>query len=127
MDPTRFKQVLINLIGNAIKFNYSDHHVRVKLFKAEEEGLQWLVGEVEDDGPGIPQDKLSEVFEEFYQLDTSYARTHEGVGLGLALVKQIIELHGGTISVKSQEGVGSLFAFRLPACIELELLDSSYR
>jgi two-component system sensor histidine kinase EvgS len=111
-DPTRLKQVLINLIGNAIKFNHPGQDVRVRIFKTEDR--QWLVGEVEDTGPGIPNDKLPELFQEFYQLDTSAARRHEGVGLGLALVKNLVELHGGTIDVHSQEGVGTLFSFRLP-------------
>lgn len=111
-DPARLRQILINLLSNAIKFNRNNGCVHVHLYKTEDQ--QCLVVDVQDTGIGIPQNKMSELFTEFYQVDSSYARREEGTGLGLALVKQLVELHGGSISVKSEEGVGSTFSFQLP-------------
>jgi signal transduction histidine kinase len=111
-DPARFKQILINLISNAIKFNREDGSVRVQLTKSEDQ--QWLIGQVEDTGIGISETKVPELFRKFYQVDTSFARRHEGTGLGLALTKELIELHGGEITVDSQEGKGSIFTFKMP-------------
>lgn len=112
LDSARFKQILINLVNNAIKFNRVGGTVWVRLFRTENQ--QWLFGEVEDNGIGIAQNKLPELFKKFYQADNSYSRRHQGTGLGLALTKDLIELHGGEISVESQEGRGSIFMFRLP-------------
>jgi two-component system sensor histidine kinase ChiS len=67
-----------------------------------------------DTGIGIDDDKLSLIFEEFYQVDGSHTRTYGGTGLGLAIVKKIISLHGGKIWVESQKGTGSRFTFTLP-------------
>jgi PAS domain S-box-containing protein len=109
-DPDRFRQILINLLSNAVKFNHPSGEVWLRLFP--ENG--WLVGEVQDTGIGIPADKVPELFKKFYQVDTSYARPHEGTGLGLALTRDLVELHGGTITVDSTPGVGSTFRFKLP-------------
>lgn len=114
-DPARFKQILINLVNNAIKFNRAGGRVWVRLTRTEDK--RWLLGEVEDTGIGIGKDKLPELFQKFYRADNSYARKHEGTGLGLALTKDLIELHGGKIEVHSQEGVGSTFTFKLPVVV----------
>ncbi len=112
-DSARFKQILINLISNAIKFNREEAGtVLVQLHKSEDQ--DYLVGAVQDIGIGIPQEKLSALFQKFYQVDTSPARKHEGTGLGLALTKELIELHGGNITVDSEIGVGTTFTFKLP-------------
>jgi signal transduction histidine kinase len=111
-DPERFKQILINLITNGIKFNRPGGEVRVRLFKRDDDA--WLIGQVQDSGIGIPKSKFANLFGKFYQVDTSPARSNEGSGLGLALTKELIELHGGTIEVDSEEGVGTTFTFRLP-------------
>lgn len=114
-DPARFKQILINLTSNAVKFNRDSGEVWVRLRKSvDADNRPWLVGEIEDTGIGISDDKQSELFRKFYQADTSAARTHEGTGLGLALTKELVELHGGDISVKSSEGAGSIFTFSIP-------------
>jgi PAS domain S-box-containing protein len=112
VDPLRLKQIFFNLISNAIKFNVKGGAVFVR-FRLSEDG-RCVVGEVEDTGIGIAQEKISELFTEFHQIDNSYARHYEGTGLGLALTRKLVELHGGTITVQSQEHVGSLFRFVLP-------------
>jgi PAS domain S-box-containing protein len=111
VDPGRFRQILINLISNAIKFNRDHGRVTFRLFCQNHE----LVGEIADNGIGIPKHKHHELFKKFQQLDTSAARAQEGTGLGLALTKDLLEMHGGSITVHSEEGVGSVFRFTLPA------------
>lgn len=111
-DPGRFKQILINLLNNAIKFNQEQGTVRLRLYTSVE-GNQ-VIGEVVDNGIGIAKDKQKELFTKFYQADARIARNYEGTGLGLALTKELLELHGGKIEVVSDEGIGSIFTFRLP-------------
>ncbi len=113
-DPARLKQIFINLISNAIKFNKPNGNVIVRLYQEESNGKFWFVGQVEDTGIGIPQDKIGNLFTEFYQIDSTASRKYEGTGLGLALTKHLVELHRGTITVTSEEGVGSCFTFRFP-------------
>jgi two-component system, sensor histidine kinase and response regulator len=109
-DPKRVKQILLNLLSNGIKFTPENGQVILRV---------WLEGntavfEVEDTGIGIPEHQRHLLFQKFQQLDTSYNREYEGVGLGLALTKQLIELHGGRIEVESTVGVGSIFTVWLP-------------
>src|SRR6202011_2952600 len=111
-DPIRLKQILLNLINNAVKFNRDGGEVYVRLYNSENEAC--VVFEIEDTGIGIPEGKLPNLFSEFYQVDDSLSRENEGTGLGLALTKRLVELHGGSILVKSTEGVGSTFIFKLP-------------
>lgn len=112
-DPARFKQIFINLISNAIKFNREGGSVWVRLDKKNRPEPQ-LVCSIQDTGIGIPENKQSELFKKFYQVDNTYSRSHEGTGLGLALTKDLIELHGGQITLESQEGAGSTFTIFLP-------------
>jgi signal transduction histidine kinase len=112
VDPSRLKQIFLNLLSNAIKFNCQDGEVNVHLYKTPDQ--QWLVCDIQDTGIGIPEDKKAGLFSEFYQVDNSFSRQHEGTGLGLALTKRLVELQGGEISVQSEVGVGSTFSFRLP-------------
>lgn len=113
-DPIRLRQIFFNLISNALKFNRENGQVHVKVFP-DSDG-QWLIGEVQDTGIGISADKLDELFTEFYQVDSSMSRLHEGTGLGLALTKHLVKLHGGDIFVTSEKDVGSTFSFRIPLC-----------
>jgi PAS domain S-box-containing protein len=115
-DPIRLRQIFFNLISNAIKFNRENGQVNVKVFPSPDG--QWLIGEVKDTGIGISADKLDELFTEFYQVDSSMSRLHEGTGLGLALTKHLVSLHGGDISVISEKDIGSTFSFRIPLCIQ---------
>jgi PAS domain S-box-containing protein len=110
-DPDRLQQVVWNLISNAIKFTPSGGSVRVRLRRAD--GHVDVV--VEDTGAGIRPDFLPHVFERFRQSDSSSTRAHGGLGLGLALVRHLVELHGGTVSAESRgQGHGATFTVRLP-------------
>lgn len=109
-DEQRLGQVLDNLLNNALKFSDPGTTVTVRMC---EEG-EFVCTEVEDEGIGIPADKLERVFDRFYQVDGSTTRRFGGTGLGLAIVKQIVEAHGGQIGVRSEENVGSCFYFTIP-------------
>jgi PAS domain S-box-containing protein len=110
-DPDRLQQVVWNLLSNAIKFTPSGGRVHLRLRRAE--GHVDVV--VEDTGAGIRPDFLPHVFERFRQSDSSSTRAHGGLGLGLALVRHLVELHGGTVTAQSQgEGQGATFTVRLP-------------
>jgi PAS domain S-box-containing protein len=111
-DSQRLRQALLNLLSNAIKFNREQGCVNIRVQPVPQE--EKLLFEVEDNGIGIPAKNISELFSEFYQVDNKYARQYEGTGLGLALTKRLVELHGGHISVESTEGIGSTFRFTLP-------------
>jgi signal transduction histidine kinase len=102
--------VLDNLLGNAFKFTPKGGQVTVRLQRQGEN----VVLQVSDTGIGIPSDQLRRVFERFYQVDGSATRRFGGIGLGLALVKEIAEAHGGQVTVTSQVGVGTTFTVRLP-------------
>ncbi|MBN1487407.1 MAG: GAF domain-containing protein [Anaerolineae bacterium] len=109
-DPTQLDRVLDNLLGNALKFTPQGGSIYVQLKQHD----QTLILEVQDTGIGIPEDKLDRIFERFYQVDGSASRRYGGTGLGLALVKEICEMHNGTVEVKSTLGVGSTFRVTLP-------------
>ncbi len=115
LDPLRLRQVLTNLLGNAIKFTRRGS-IEVSLRgEPRDQGSRWLVGEVTDTGIGIPADKLGAIFGTFSQADSSFAREFGGAGLGLAITRQLVELMGGDISVSSTPGQGSTFTFRIAA------------
>ena len=110
-DPGRLRQVLINLTGNAIKFTNSGE-VRISVTMAKETESHVTVRfDVKDTGIGIPADRMDRLFKSFSQADASTTRQYGGTGLGLAISKQITELIGGQIGVKSEEGKGSTFWF----------------
>ena len=109
-DPTRLEQVVVNLLNNAAK--YSENHGRIHL-EGRIEGDQVVI-QVKDTGVGIPPDKLPLMFEMFAQGDRSLARSEGGLGIGLTVVKKLVELHGGTIQARSEGiGQGSEFTVRL--------------
>jgi signal transduction histidine kinase/CheY-like chemotaxis protein len=109
VDPTRIRQVLINLLSNAARFT-DEGGITVR---AERDGGS-IVFAVTDTGVGIPPDDLPRMFEEFHQLDAGMRRRHGGVGLGLAISRRFVEMHGGRIWVESEVGSGSTFRFTLP-------------
>jgi CheY-like chemotaxis protein len=110
-DPTRLAQVVGNLLNNACKFTDPGGHVRLAL---ERDGGTAVI-RVRDDGIGIAAEQLSHVFEMFVQADTSLERSRDGLGIGLTLVRTLVEMHGGTIEVHSEGlGRGSEFVVRLP-------------
>jgi signal transduction histidine kinase len=108
-DPYRLGQILLNLIGNAIKFT-EEGEVTVKV-ERHDDSLQFNVS---DTGIGISEDKREDIFDSFRQVDSSSTRSYGGVGLGLAISKGLIELTGGRISVHSELGQGSTFSFTMP-------------
>lgn len=111
-DESRLRQVLINLVGNALKFTETGH-VMISVNYDNDE-FQF---EVEDTGIGIPEDRRETLFEEFTQADTSTTRRFGGTGLGLAISKRIIETMGGDIYIRSRHGGGSIFAFHVPLTV----------
>ncbi|NEQ38234.1 MAG: response regulator [Okeania sp. SIO3I5] len=131
-DENRLQQIFYNLIGNAIKFTESGkieisaavitnnsidspHVLSVpEYFSQEQQQSQELMITVSDTGIGIPTDKLESIFKSFEQGEGSTARKYGGTGLGLAVTKQLVELHGGSIWVESEVGIGSSFSFTLP-------------
>ena len=115
-DPDRLQQVLWNLLSNGIKFTPRGGRVTVRVSGAEPE----VTLTVSDTGAGIKREFLPHVFERFRQADSSTNRTHGGLGLGLAIVRHLIELHGGSVSVHSEgEGRGATFTVRLPAAADV--------
>jgi len=106
-DPLRYRQILNNLVNNAIKF--SPNNTTVKIWVYQEAGF--LCTQVTDQGIGIPAEKLELIFEPFKQADDSTTRRYGGTGLGLALVRQLSELLGGSVTVVSTVGIGSEFTF----------------
>jgi len=110
-DPSRLQQVIWNLLSNAVKFTAPQGRIEVHLERA---GTQAQI-RVKDDGIGIPPDFLDYVFDRFRQADSSTTRQHGGLGLGLAIVRHLVELHGGTVQAASAgEGKGSTFTVQLP-------------
>ncbi|MFB8788850.1 MAG: ATP-binding protein [Potamolinea sp.] len=109
-DQRRVKQILFNLLGNAVKFTPEGGKVILRAWREQ----QWVVFQIEDTGIGIAEENLPLLFEKFQQLESTYQRKYEGTGLGLALTKQLVELHGGRIEVESVLNEGSLFTVCLP-------------
>lgn len=109
-DPDKMERIILNLLSNAIKFTESGGNIQVKLWEEQNR----LLISVKDTGTGIPKDKQDLVFKRFVQLDKSLSRNHQGSGIGLSLVKSLVELHDGSIRLVSEEGVGSEFIIELP-------------
>jgi len=126
VDADKIQQVLVNLVSNAIKFNRSGGEVVVDAalapIKRPFDGEDFFGSEaddalrisVRDTGMGIAADQLERIFEAFYQVDASSTREHGGAGLGLSIVKKIVEAHGGDIWAESEVGVGTVFHFTVP-------------
>lgn len=108
-DVVLISRLLQNLINNAIRYGKENGYIKVRLYKQ----LKTIYLEVEDNGIGIPEDKIENIWKRFYQVDTS--RTNKnGTGLGLTMVRQIAHMHNGSINVKSILGEGSCFIFTFP-------------
>jgi PAS domain S-box-containing protein len=111
-DRDKITQVLMNLLGNAVKFTSAQGKVAVVI---ERKGDEWVQVSVVDTGPGIPREEIDKIFDKFYQLAQDDNRKSRGTGLGLAISKALVQMHGGKIWVESEMGKGSAFAFTLPA------------
>ena len=122
-EQDKIEKVMNNLLSNAIKFTPSGGNILVSvetdhLQKGVEISADELTGDVKilvrDSGVGIPTDQLPHIFDRFFQVDSSATRNYEGTGIGLALTKELVQIHGGGISVESKEGFGTTFAILLP-------------
>jgi PAS domain S-box-containing protein len=111
-DERRLKQVLVNLLSNAVKFTPEGGQIGLDVTADPEQQAVHFV--VSDTGIGIPRDQIERLFQPFVQLDSKLSRRYAGTGLGLALVRRMAEMHGGSISVESEEGRGSQFTVSLP-------------
>jgi signal transduction histidine kinase/CheY-like chemotaxis protein len=113
-DPTRLKQILINLVGNAVKFVGTGGHVHVSVKKRRKGAHEVLRFEVEDNGIGVPDSVQDHIFDRFTQAQSTTTRHFGGTGLGLSICKQLTELMAGRIGVLSDGATGSLFWFEIP-------------
>ena len=122
-DERKLKQIMFNLLSNAVKFTPDGGRVSVQARNIREEGdgeADLVEISVADTGVGIREDDLPKLFTEFSQLSSPYTKAYEGTGLGLALTKRLVELHGGTVRAESTFGEGSRFSFVMPRRQEAE-------
>lgn len=113
MDSNAIKQAIINLLDNAVKYS-EPHTIRVQLHTEHRNGTEYAAVSIIDRGIGIPETKVKHIFREFYRVDNGLSQRVAGSGLGLALVKHIVDGHNGVVEVESKEGVGSTFRLLLP-------------
>ncbi|SFJ86299.1 MULTISPECIES: HAMP domain-containing sensor histidine kinase [unclassified Bacillus (in: firmicutes)] len=110
IDDRRMEQVMLNLLHNAHQHSHENSHITVLVLKKEH---TFLI-QVQDEGEGIPSEDLPHIFDRFYRVDKSRTRATGGKGIGLAVAKEIVELHGGSIHVTSEVGIGTTFTIELP-------------
>ncbi|WP_052356886.1 PAS domain-containing sensor histidine kinase [[Clostridium] dakarense] len=110
-DSDKIEKIILNLISNAIKYTHEDGKIEINIDVAEDNVYIY----VKDNGIGISKEKISAIFERFVQIDKSLTRKQEGSGIGLSIVKELVEIQGGTIGVRSEEGKGTEFVITLPA------------
>lgn len=120
-DPGRVRQIVTNLVGNAVKFTEKGH-ILIEVDGVRRGEIADVIISVTDTGCGVPSHKQASIFEEFEQVDGSSARKHNGAGLGLAISKKMIDAMGGDISLESTLGKGSTFKVRLPLAIDEDAL-----
>jgi len=109
------KLVMVNLLNNAVRFTPDDGEIHIRLTTSENEALV----EIQDNGIGIPPEKIERIFEQFYQVEDHLTRRHGGLGLGLAIAEVLVRLHGGKIWAESEgEGKGATFKVSLPLLLE---------
>ncbi len=113
-DKEKWDKILYNLLSNAIKFTAEGQAIQASLMKARKGQQEYIRLDVKDSGIGIEKEQLSQIFDRFYQADNSSTRAQGGTGIGLALVKELVELQGGEIRVSSEVGKGTVFEVYLP-------------
>ncbi len=114
VDPHRMRQVVQNLLHNAVRFTPAGGRVTVAASETAQDGSRWVTLAVDDEGPGIPDDDLSRIFEPFYRADPSRSRASGGTGLGLAVVKHLVQVHGGVVRAENRAEGGARFVVQLP-------------
>jgi signal transduction histidine kinase/ligand-binding sensor domain-containing protein/AraC-like DNA-binding protein len=113
-DHDKWNKIINNLLWNAIKFTPTGGAIQICLTKIQEEGADWIFLTVKDTGIGIKQEQLNQIFNRFYQVDNSPTKSYQGTGIGLSLVKELIEVQKGEIIVKSKLNKGTTFEIKLP-------------
>ena len=131
LDETRIRQVLINLLNNAVKFTLEGGTITLEVSQVQLESsptnltpLNYIKIAVIDTGIGISAENIQKLFQPFIQIDSALNRQYTGTGLGLALVKRLVEIHGGNVELTSEVGVGSCFAINLPFNIGSPAIDA---
>lgn len=122
LDAKRFHQIIRNITGNAVKYGLhkdKDLAINVRLYR---KSINFCI-DISDNGPGIPPEKLSYVFERFYRVDSERTKDFSGTGLGLAIAKELVEAHGGQISVASEVGHGTCFTILMPTVMGKENME----
>ena len=112
-DRNKIEQVFTNLLSNAIKYSPNGGNIFIRVYGSND----MISIDFKDEGLGIPEDALPNLFQQFYRVDNSDRRRIGGTGLGLAIVQEIVKAHGGTISVSSEYGKGSIFTTQFPQVI----------
>ncbi|WP_195938246.1 sensor histidine kinase [Romboutsia sp. 1001713B170131_170501_G6] len=120
IDIFQIQRVILNLLSNAIKFTSENGIIRVFIYKDEEN----VVIEVKDSGIGIPKEKIDYIFHRFYQVDNLYTRNNEGSGIGLCIVKEIVDIHDGKIEIESEINKGSTFKIHLPRHLKVNEMQN---
>ncbi len=120
-DRLRLRQVVINLISNAIKFTH-EGGITIELLELPEGRI---AVSVRDTGIGIAPEHQAQIFQEFWQVDQSTSRCYQGTGLGLSISKRLITLMQGSLSVESESGQGTLFRVEMPCCMAIEQSQTS--
>jgi signal transduction histidine kinase len=117
LDVKRFYQAVNNIVGNAVGHGPDQGLViKVRLYRQE----AWIAMDIEDNGPGIAEEKLPYIFDRFFRIDTERAKDYQGTGLGLAITKELVQAHGGEVAAKSRKDQGTCFTIRLPESIDSE-------
>jgi signal transduction histidine kinase len=121
LDGKRIYQAINNIMRNAVGHGPEQGlRLQVKLYRQQ----NWIALDIRDNGPGIPQDKLPHIFERFYRIDSERTKNFESTGLGLAITRELVQAHGGEVSVESREGEGTCFTIMLPETPAAEVRDA---
>lgn len=124
-DANKLERILFNLLSNAFKFTPKGGEVTLEIsLKTDSEEKPWLVIAIADTGIGIPEDKHEKIFDRFFQNDTDQSVLNQGSGIGLSIVREFVQLHQGTIAVKSRPGSGSTFVVKLPVSADCQPLHA---
>jgi signal transduction histidine kinase len=122
VDPTRFEQIIQNLLGNAAKYTAPGGRVTVRVGRGQRAGVPHALLVIRDDGIGVAPEHLAQLFDLFYQVEPPLARSQSGLGLGLTMVKRLVDMHGGRVSATSDGiGKGTEFVVELPIAVGIEL------